>query len=60
MNDPVLNRKLFRHKAQIIHKQIPKLQQGGAPWYTTASGLKGAWQAGPGRHLWDLNRGTCF
>ena len=60
MNDPVLNRKLFRHQAQIIHKQIPKLQQGGAPWYTTASGLKGAWQAGPGRHLWDLNRGTAF
>ena len=54
MNDPVLNRKLFRHKAQIIHKQIPKLQQGGAPWYTSAAGVKGAWQAGPGRHLWDF------
>ena len=29
MNDPVLNRKLFRHQAQIIHKQIPKYQYGG-------------------------------
>jgi len=60
MNDLVLNRKLFRHLAQIIHKQIPKLQQGGAPWYTTASGVKGAWQAGPGRHLWDFNRSRMF
>ena len=60
MNDPVLNRKLFRHQAQIIHKQIPKLQQGGAPWYTSASGVKGAWQAGPGRHLWDFNRGRLY
>ena len=60
MNDPVLNRKLFRHKAQIIHKQIPKLQQGGAPWYTSAAGVKGAWQAGPGRHLWDFNRGRMY
>ena len=57
MNDPVLNRKLFRHQAQIIHKQIPKLQQGGAPWYTNVQGLKGAWQAGPGRQLWDFQRG---
>ena len=36
MNDPVLNRKLFRHQAQIIHKQIPKYQYGGGipanPW----------------------------
>ena len=31
MNDPVLNRKMFRHAAQIKHNQIPKLQQGGAP-----------------------------
>ena len=60
MNDPVLNRKLFRHKAQIIHKQIPKLQQGGAPWYGSAEGIRGAWQAGPGRHLWDFNRGAGF
>ena len=60
MNDPVLNRKLFRHQAQIIHKQVPKLQQGGAPWYTTASGVKGAWQAGPGRHLWDFNKGRMY
>jgi hypothetical protein len=60
MNDPVLNRKLFRHKAQIIHKQIPKLQQGGAPWYGSAEGIRGAWQAGPGRHLWDFNRGAAF
>ena len=27
MNDPVLNRKLFRHQAQIIHNQIPKYRQ---------------------------------
>ena len=60
MNDPVLNRKLFRHQAQIIHKQIPKLQQGGAPWYGSAEGIRGAWQAGPGRHLWDFNRGAAF
>ena len=57
MNDPVLNRKMFRHAAQIKHNQIPKLQQGGAPWYSTPAGLKGAWQAGPGRHLWDFSRG---
>lgn len=31
MNDPVLNRKLFRHKAQIIHNKIPKYQYGGPP-----------------------------
>ena len=54
MNDPVLNRTLFRHQAQIIHNKIPKLQQGGAPWYTNVQGLKGAWQAGPGRNLWDF------
>ena len=33
MNDPVLNRKLFRHQAQIIHNQIPKFQEGGDAWY---------------------------
>ena len=48
---------MFRHAAQIKHNQIPKLQQGGAPWYSTPAGLKGAWQAGPGRHLWDFSRG---
>ena len=36
MNDPVLNRKLFRHQAQIIHNKIPKYQYGGGipanPW----------------------------
>jgi hypothetical protein len=31
MNDPVLNRKLFRHQAQIIHNKIPKYQYGGPP-----------------------------
>ena len=29
MNDPVLNRKMFRHAAQIKHNQIPKYQIGG-------------------------------
>ena len=51
---------MFRHAAQIKHNQIPKLQQGGAPWYSTPAGLKGAWQAGPGRHLWDFNRGRMY
>ena len=36
MNDPVLNRKMFRHQAQIIHNKIPKYQYGGGipadPW----------------------------
>ena len=31
MNDPVLNRKLFRHQAQIIHNKIPKYKLGGGP-----------------------------
>jgi len=31
MNDPVLNRKMFRHQAQIIHNKIPKYQYGGPP-----------------------------
>ena len=31
MNDPVLNRKLFRHQAQVIHNKIPKYQYGGPP-----------------------------
>jgi len=31
MNDPVLNRTLFRHQAQIIHNKIPKYQTGGGP-----------------------------
>ena len=66
MNDPVLNRKMFRHAAQIKHNRIPKYQTGTPPggvtppWYTSASGLKGAWQAGPGRHLWDFNKGRMY
>ena len=66
MNDPVLNRKMFRHAAQIKHNRIPKYQTGTPPggvtppWYTTGAGLKGAWQAGPGKYLWDLNRGAAF
>ena len=31
MNDPVLNRKMFRHAAQIKHNQIPKYQIGTPP-----------------------------
>ena len=31
MNDPVLNRKRFRHAAQIKHNQIPKYQIGTPP-----------------------------
>ena len=31
MNDPVLNRKMFRHTAQIKHNQIGKYQTGGIP-----------------------------
>ena len=31
MNDPVLNRKMFRHAAQIKHNQIPKYQTGTPP-----------------------------
>ena len=66
MNDPVLNRKMFRHAAQIKHNRIPKYQTGTPPggvtppWYTSASGLKGAWQAGPGSHLWDFNKGRMY
>ena len=60
MNDPVLNRKLFRHKAQIIHNQIPKLQQGGDAWYRAGAGFKSKWQGSPARHLWDFNRGAGF
>ena len=31
MNDPVLNRKMFRHAAQIKHNRIPKYQTGTGP-----------------------------
>ena len=31
MNDPVLNRKMFRHAAQIKHNRIPKYQTGTPP-----------------------------
>jgi len=40
MNDPVLNRTLFRHQAQIIHKQIPKYAQGGDAWYKMGAEFK--------------------
>ena len=66
MHDPVLNRKMFRHAAQIKHNRIPKYQTGTPPggvtppWYTTGAGLKGAWQAGPGKHLWDFNKGRMY
>ena len=31
MNDQVLNRKMFRHAAQIKHNRIPKYQTGTGP-----------------------------
>ena len=31
MHDPVLNRKMFRHAAQIKHNRIPKYQTGTGP-----------------------------
>ena len=67
MNDPVLNRKLFRHKAQIIHNKIPKYQTGGPPQSPfTAGGFQQAtgsalarrsflkdlgWLASPGKYF---------
>ena len=50
MNDPVLNRKLFRHQAQIIHNKIPKYQTGGGPQSPfTATGFQQAASAIPKR-----------
>ena len=67
MNDPVLNRKLFRHQAQIIHNKIPKYQTGGPPQSPfTATGFQQAagsviprrnflkdlaWLASPGKYV---------
>jgi len=67
MNDPVLNRKLFRHQAQIIHNKIPKYQFGGPPQSPfTATGFQQAagsaiprrnilkdlaWLASPGKYV---------
>ena len=67
MNDPVLNRKLFRHQAQIIHNKIPKYQYGGPPQSPfTATGFQQAagsaiprrnilkdlaWLASPGKYV---------
>ena len=67
MNDPVLNRKLFRHQAQIIHNKIPKYQTGGPPQSPfTATGFQQAagsaiprrnilkdlaWLASPGKYI---------
>ena len=55
MNDPVLNRKLFRHQAQIIHNKIPKYQYGGPPQspftptgFAQATSLKNIQAANPG------------
>ena len=60
MNDPVLNRKLFRHQAQIIHNKIPKLQEGGDAWYRSGAAFKKGWQKYPTRHLWDFNKGRMY
>ncbi len=39
--DEVLNRKLFRHRAQILHNKVQGLQLGGPPKDTfTLEGLK--------------------
>ena len=40
MNDPVLNRTLFRHQAQIVHNQIPKFVEGGDAWYKMGAEFK--------------------
>jgi len=52
MNDPVLNRKLFRHQAQIIHNKIPRYQYGGPPQSPfTATGFQQAASAIPRRNI---------
>jgi|ETNvirnome_2_130_1030620.scaffolds.fasta_scaffold02791_2 hypothetical protein len=60
MNDPVLNRKLFRHKAQIIHNKIPKYQYGGPPQSPfTPTGFKqslAARQAAAQAHFKNANK----
>jgi len=40
MNDPVLNRTLFRHQAQIIHNKIPRYVEGGDTWQKLGSQFK--------------------
>ena len=61
MNDPVLNRKLFRHQAQIIHNKIPKYQYGGGipadPW--SLKGLSQSFsssQAAAQKHFQGANK----
>ena len=52
MNDPVLNRTLFRHQAQIIHNKIPKYKIGGPPQSPfTATGFQQAASAIPKRNF---------
>ena len=55
MNDPVLNRKLFRHQAQIIHNQIPKFQEGGDAWYKMGAEFK-AKQAAAQKYFKNTNK----
>jgi len=73
MNDPVLNRTLFRHQAQIIHNKIPRYQYGGPPQSPfTATGFQQAasaipkrdflkdlrWLIGPGKYV--KGGSSCF
>ena len=46
--DDILNRPLFRHKAQVIHKKVQKYVIGGPPTSPFSSvGIAQAWQASP-------------
>jgi len=57
MNDSVLNRKMFRHAAQIKHNRIPKYKIGSGPQGTVSNPyrinpLKAmAWLASPGKYF---------
>lgn len=60
--DEVLNRKLFRHRAQILHGKVQGLQLGGPPESPfKLTGLKQAFQNSPLlQTIYDPSRGNLY